>query len=172
MRYRILLVLAAYVLGGCSAPDAPAPRPADPPDVPAAPAVVQEAAADRPAVCQDASSTVAINQCLSLELERVEANLSRYLDAGRMNLAGDQETLGALNSSQATWETYRSQHCDAVYSRWRDGSIRGAMLLQCRIDLARLRTREIWRAFLVDAAGDSPGGLEEPGGSDPTPGQH
>lgn len=74
-------------------------------------------AAEGRSPCTDASSTIAVNRCLSEELDRAEVVLARYLDASRVSLAHDRETLLALDAAQSAWETYRSQHCDAVYSR-------------------------------------------------------
>lgn len=108
--------------------------------------------------CDAAGSTVEVNRCMALELERETGRMERYLAAaveradgiGERNVgASGAEVVQAIRLGQAAWRTGVDQSCDAVYAWWSDGTIRGSKDLGCRIALTRERTAHIWRQYLT-----------------------
>lgn len=110
-------------------------------------------ASDTAQDCENAMSTMEINQCAQLELGTAEADMQRYLDAV-LNEA-DAALVESIQQAQESWEGYRQAHCDAVYTQWRDGTIRGVMSLSCKKQLTQARTHTLWESFLVTMEGES-----------------
>lgn len=111
----------------------------------------------------NALSTTRLNSCTAEELRAAEAEMQRYLERSRQastNLP-DSMTLADLKKSQEPWLAYRSAQCGAVYTRWRQGTIRTHFSLQCSIDLTLLRTYQLRSAFL-NYADATPALLPEP----------
>lgn len=106
--------------------------------------------------CEAPHSTIEVDACAAIELERAEQELERYLEASRERFEEDERTLDALEEAQEDWERYRSSHCRAVYTLWREGTIRGVMELDCRTALTRERTHEVWRQYLTYPDGAPP----------------
>jgi uncharacterized protein len=109
---------------------------------------------DTPPACHGAT-TPEINACAAEYSRRADNELRRYLAAARQRLATRDEedpeskaALAGLDASQAAWEAYRKAECEAVYSWWSGGTIRGAMYQGCWRALTRDRTRAIWEAWL------------------------
>lgn len=99
--------------------------------------------------CQNARTTIEINQCAATELESAQAMLDEYLQASFEHHADDPELVAAIKTAQKDWQSYMTSHCDAIYTQWRDGTIRGVMSLSCKTQLTRQRTHEIWANFLT-----------------------
>ncbi|WP_221794892.1 lysozyme inhibitor LprI family protein [Oceanobacter mangrovi] len=102
--------------------------------------------------CNDANTTIEINQCAARQLEADEAMLQQYL-LGSLAVNEDDELVAAIKHAQQAWLGYREAHCGSVYSQWRDGTMRGVMALDCKIQLTRQRTYEIWNTFLTTMDG-------------------
>ncbi|HDY8127868.1 TPA: DUF1311 domain-containing protein [Vibrio vulnificus] len=102
-----------------------------------------------PVDCDNALNTLQINQCASIELESAKEDLSKYLDASFEHNSYDPELVKAIKVAQADWQAYMSSHCDAVYTQWRDGTIRGVMAISCKTKLTKQRTHEVWENFLT-----------------------
>ncbi len=111
--------------------------------------------------CQNARTTIEINQCAAIELESAQAQLAEYLQASVEHHADDSELVAAIKTAQKDWQAYITSHCDAVYTQWRDGTIRGVMSLSCKTQLTQQRTHEIWANFLT-YMDNSPAVLPEP----------
>ncbi len=115
--------------------------------------------------CQTAANTIAFDQCLGRERDRAMATLERYRVAARTKLARENpengRLLGDFDAAQAAWVAYDKAQCDAVYTLWQAGTIRGAMSLRCDLRLTQLRTHELWSTWLVDENGPAPA-LPEP----------
>ena len=111
--------------------------------------------------CENARTTIEINQCAAAELESAQATLAEYLQASYEHHADDPELVAAIKTAQKDWQAYLASHCDAVYTKWRDGTIRGVMSLSCKTQLTRQRADEIWTNFLTHMD-DSPPVLPEP----------
>ncbi|MDX3774994.1 DUF1311 domain-containing protein [Chromatiaceae bacterium AAb-1] len=111
--------------------------------------------------CENAMSTLEINQCALMELNTAKTELTRYLDAGYQRYSDDPELIDAIKTAQENWQTYAASHCQSVYTQWREGTIRGVMALSCQIKLTKQRTYEVWESFLT-YMDDSPPVLPEP----------
>jgi uncharacterized protein YecT (DUF1311 family) len=101
-------------------------------------------------------STLEINNCLSGQLDAANAVLKRYVATARARIASDtsdpaatKTTLAAFDKAEALWGQYREAECDAVYDNWIAGTIRGAMSLNCQIDLTMRHTHNVWANWLT-----------------------
>lgn len=112
-------------------------------------------ASDTAQDCENAMSTMEINQCAQLELETAEAEMHRYLVAALNRNEADDALVESIQQAQELWEGYRQAHCDAVYTQWRVGTIRGVMSLSCKKQLTQARTHTLWESFLVTMEGES-----------------
>ncbi|KAB0285527.1 DUF1311 domain-containing protein [Vibrio fortis] len=99
--------------------------------------------------CENAMNTLEINQCAAIELQTAEEQLETYLQASFEHNAEDPTLVEAIKRAQKDWSTYMTAHCDAIYTQWRDGSIRGVMALSCKTELIKERTHQIWANFLT-----------------------
>ncbi|TMX78309.1 lysozyme inhibitor LprI family protein, partial [Vibrio parahaemolyticus] len=77
--------------------------------------------------CNNAMTTIEINQCAAIELESAQVKLDKYLNTSFEHNAHDPELIAAIKLAQQDWQAYMSSHCDSVYTQWRDGTIRGIM---------------------------------------------
>jgi uncharacterized protein YecT (DUF1311 family) len=101
-------------------------------------------------LCDDSGTTVAVNACLAEKLKKANERLDSYLKAALERHAEENEAAVRLGiqASQNAFEAYRSIECDAVFEDWKEGTIRGAMSLGCRIALTDRRTHDVWRHWL------------------------
>ena len=109
--------------------------------------------------CGREDTTMAVNACLSDVLERESVRMEAYfaaalervtLDEAEAGTADAEVDIGAdMRQAQSLWRAYADQACGVIYTRWREGSIRNALALQCGIDLTRERTHHLWKAFLT-----------------------
>lgn len=99
----------------------------------------------------EGSSTPQVEACLNSRLEESDAALDRYLAAARRRAGeeGGRETVQRLDQAQRLWVAFRDAECGAMSERWRAGTIKGSMGLDCRIRLARFRTYTVWRDWLT-----------------------
>lgn len=111
--------------------------------------------------CENANSTLEINHCASVELEAAERRMQHYLQQSLEHHRDDAELLAAIGQSQVAWEAYAAAHCGAIYTLWRDGTIRSVLSISCQTQLARERTHQLWSAYLT-FMDDSPPVLPEP----------
>lgn len=112
--------------------------------------------------CDKAYSTYDINQCAAMELDKAKQQLTDYLGTALEHHRDDAELVAAIQSAQQDWERYANAHCQAVYTQWRDGTIRGVMALSCMTELTQQRTHELWQRFLT-FMDSTPAVLPEPG---------
>ena len=99
--------------------------------------------------CENAMTTLEINQCASISLESAQLELDQYLEASFKHNAYDEELVNSIKVAQDSWQAYMTAHCDSVYTQWRYGSIRGLMALSCKTELTKKRTHEVWGNFLT-----------------------
>lgn len=118
-------------------------------------------ASEEPIGCENAMSTLEINQCALIELNTAKAELTRYLDAGYQRYSDDPELIEAIKTAQKDWQAYATSHCQSVYTLWREGTIRSVMAVSCELTLTKQRTYEVWESFLT-YMDDSPPVLPEP----------
>lgn len=111
--------------------------------------------------CDNAMTTLEINQCAAMQLESAQTELSQYVEASVSHHADNSELVAAIEDSQQAWEAYVAAQCDAVHAQWSEGSIRGMMALTCKTELTQQRTHTVWAAFLT-TMDDTPPVLPEP----------
>jgi len=99
--------------------------------------------------CEELTTARAISHCLSSEVDSAEVEQERYLQRASIRYADDKQVIALLVGAQNAWASYRKAHCNAVYQSWVKGSIRTITLNQCRLDITRRRTHEIWQAYLT-----------------------
>lgn len=112
---------------------------------------------DPPAHC-DGPTTIEIETCMAEYSHRAERRLDRYVAAVRRRLREEAQenpsreapkaALREFEASQAAWVAYRKAECDAVYSWWSEGTIRGTMAQDCLQSLTDDRTRSVWLTWL------------------------
>ncbi len=116
--------------------------------------------------CEHEADTISFDQCLGRERDKAMHTLERYRIAARAKLIGENpETTtlpAAFDAAQATWLEYQKHQCDAVYTQWQGGTIRGAMSLSCEIRMIELRTHELWSTWILHINDDTPPVLPEP----------
>ncbi len=99
--------------------------------------------------CNNPMNTLEINQCAAIESQSAQVEMDKYLKTSFEHNADDPELINAIKIAQKDWQAYLSSHCDAVYTQWRNGSVRGFKHLSCQSRLTRQRTHEIWKSFLT-----------------------
>lgn len=104
------------------------------------------------------STTPEVERCLAADLARADAELNRYYAAAAARLAKDRQNgaIAQLRASEGAWIAYRDAECNAIYEWWKDGTIRGAMALSCRMRVTKARTLTIWRNWLTYPDGTPP----------------
>ncbi|EPA8650888.1 lysozyme inhibitor LprI family protein [Photobacterium damselae] len=105
--------------------------------------------ADEVLDCDNPMNTIQINQCAAIKLETAQAQLVQYLKASLTHNANDPELVEAIKVAQKDWQAYMTAHCNAVYTQWREGTIRGVMAIYCKTELTEQRTHELWQNFLT-----------------------
>lgn len=100
------------------------------------------------ALCPQSVTTVEMNQCLSVKLERAVSELDNNLDLIRLRHAGNPTLLSLIEKAQANWEAYRKKQCQTVYLMYEGGSIQPLMTASCSIQLARERNQILRETYL------------------------
>ena len=120
--------------------------------------------------CDNAMSTVDMNDCALKDLQAEETRMARYLDAAVTVLRTEAETpelaeqvVSELHASQKNWVEYAQSACALVYTRWQGGSIRNLMALTCREQLTQERSHTLWSGYIA-GIGDEDSVLPEPTG--------
>ena len=111
----------------------------------------------------DGSTTPEVERCLAADLARADAELNHYYASAVAQLSKERQAtaIARLRASERAWVAYRDNECDALFERWKDGTVRGAMALGCQIRVTKARTMIIWRNWLT-AADRSPPLLPRP----------
>lgn len=119
--------------------------------------------------CDNAMSTVEMNECALKDVQAEEARMARYLDAAVTVLRTEAETpelaeqvVSELHASQKNWVEYAQSACALAYTRWQGGSIRNLMALTCREGLTQERSHTLWAAYIAGIT-DEDTILPEPG---------
>lgn len=86
---------------------------------------------------------------MEVAYEEMDVYLTEALTAG-----SEQQEL--IRRAQESWEKYADAHCDSVYERWSDGSVRFYEYYRCQKELAIERTYVIWKAYLTYADSTPP----------------
>lgn len=106
--------------------------------------------------CSAPTSNYDARVCGGRKLEAAKQEMSRYLDASRRKTQGDGKALAALDESQKTWQAYKGAQCNAIYTKWREGSIAGVLGVECEVALTKARTHELWKVWLTYADSSLP----------------
>ncbi len=112
---------------------------------------------DEPTACAG-STTLQVDACGAEYARRADHELTRYVAAAHKRLTDEarensnpqssKDALTGLDASQKAWEAFRKTECDAVYSWWSEGTIRGAMYQGCMQSLTKSRTEQVWATWL------------------------
>lgn len=100
------------------------------------------------ALCPQSVTTVEMNQCLNIKLERAVDRLDNNLDLIRLRYANDQAQLQIIEQAQQSWEAYRKKQCQSVFLMYEGGSIQSLMTVSCSIQLARERNQLLQQTYL------------------------
>lgn len=111
--------------------------------------------------CDEAITTLAINHCAAQDLNEAEQKMQRYLSMSVQQHQYDAALVDAIHQSQLAWRNYVKADCHAVYTQWREGTIRTVMSLSCSISHTKRRTHDLWQNYLT-FMDSSPPVLPEP----------
>ncbi|MDA0147378.1 lysozyme inhibitor LprI family protein [Vibrio sp. LaRot3] len=111
--------------------------------------------------CSNPVTTLDFNYCLGLEAEQAYQQLDRYWQKSLERNSFDPTLVEEMKVAHEKWHAYRQSHCDSIYTMWRQGTIRNAKSLDCRIQLTKQRTHILWENFLT-YADSTPPVLPEP----------
>ncbi|MEL7199467.1 MAG: DUF6265 family protein [Pseudomonadota bacterium] len=109
-------------------------------------------------------TTMEVNKCLGMVLERAQVRERQYLKAALGTTEHGSDVNEMISASDAAFRKYHMHECAAVYDQWREGTVRNAMSLRCSIRLTDQRTHTIWRNWLTYQDSSAPI-LPEPGPS-------
>ena len=147
------LAIAALALacGAGGRPNCPTTVPVDGAQSSPGPVYAEQAASKSSpnSACGSGRTTLAIESCVGQELEALEADLEKALEALEQKLHS-RESLDAesgLRSSQADWEKFRESHCGLPVLIAGGGSLSGVDATFCRRDVTAQRLVQI-RALL------------------------
>lgn len=109
------------------------------------------AQAKRPDPCAQAVSTVEVTTCMQNVLKARDRELNvayqELLKTLVKSDAGDTTDYARvrreLTAAQRAWVQYRDNDCNAQYSYWAQGTIRGPRHLGCMVERTEQRTREL-----------------------------
>ena len=93
--------------------------------------------------CPDAKTTLEQNSCMAGVEQKATADFQAFYESLRSLLGPNSEAVKQLDSSQAQWEKYSKQACDAIDTFYRDGSIRISAVMGCQIQLRRSRMQDL-----------------------------
>lgn len=91
--------------------------------------------------CDSAVNTMEIDQCLGGEFDKYDKRLNQAYQKTLKDL--EPSVRKALVEAQRAWIIFRDKECDAVYAFWREGTIRNAKYMGCKIEKTSQRTDEL-----------------------------
>ncbi|WP_260258645.1 lysozyme inhibitor LprI family protein [Vibrio intestinalis] len=111
--------------------------------------------------CSNPVTSLDFNYCMGLEAEQANQQLEHYWQKSLERNSFDPTLVEEMKVAHEKWDAYRQSHCDSIYTMWREGTIRNAKWLNCRIQLTKQRTHILWENFLT-YADSTPPVLPEP----------
>ena len=97
------------------------------------------------AQCEDAKTTLQINECLAKELKKADAELNGVYRSTMKKLEGADAAL--LRKAQRAWLVYRDAQCEADRALLDGGTGGPAAFMSCKLELTRKRTAEIQNTY-------------------------
>jgi uncharacterized protein YecT (DUF1311 family) len=97
------------------------------------------------AQCEDAKSTLQINECFAKELKKADAEVNKIYYSTVKKLQRDDAAL--LRKAQRAWRAYRDAQCEAEHALWGGGTGGPAAWMSCKVELARQRAAEIENTY-------------------------
>lgn len=99
-------------------------------------------------ICNNAKTTLDINECANDKLLAAEQQMQQYFNASLKENAQHTELITVMKNAQHQWTLYRDAECRAVYQQWQEGTIRVLMALSCKLMLTEQRTHALWQNYL------------------------
>ena len=93
------------------------------------------------AQCEEAKTTLQINECFAKELKKADARLNRVYRLIQEKLSPEDAAL--LQKAQRTWVACRDAQCEAERALLDGGTAGPATLMSCKLELTRKRVAEI-----------------------------
>lgn len=100
--------------------------------------------------CANAFTTPEINNCEKQVFEATDKKLEtayqaalKYIDNKVEDTRQRADTKQVLVEAQRLWVQFRDKDCDALYTFWRDGTIRGWMYWTCMSARTESRIKEL-----------------------------
>lgn len=97
------------------------------------------------AQCENAKSTLQINECFAKELKKAEVEVNRVYQLTVKKLQPDDAAL--LRKAQRAWLAYRDAQCEAEHALLGGGTGGPAAWISCKLELTRQRTAEIQNTY-------------------------
>ena len=104
--------------------------------------------------CQDASTTIEINECAATEFAKTDLNYKHLLVAlfKLIRLDDSQESHSkqvshSLDQGEAAWLTYRQKSCNALYESYEGGTEATSAAMQCKQALTWSHMKELADTF-------------------------
>lgn len=97
------------------------------------------------AQCDDAKTTLQINECFAKELKKADAELNSVYQSTMKKLEPADAVL--LRKAQRAWLVYRDAQCEADRALWGQGTGGPAAFMSCKLELTRKRTAEIQKTY-------------------------
>ena len=94
--------------------------------------------------CGGSSSAAEQDSCYANLAASADSALEHFFGLAMDHAAAPAE----LQAAQVAWEGYVDLHCHAVYENYAEATIGSSLFNMCRLELARARTMELWRAYL------------------------
>jgi uncharacterized protein YecT (DUF1311 family) len=100
--------------------------------------------------CNKAITTTEVNECASIEQKKVEARLNeayqrvtKSLDQPDTDLEKFSQVKSGLIAAQREWVKFRETDCQALYTYYQGGTIRGLMFIGCMQSHAENRIKDL-----------------------------
>ena len=97
------------------------------------------------AQCDEAKTTLQINECFAKELKKADSELNRVYQATVKKLPPDDVAL--LRKTQRAWLAYRDSQCEAERALMSEGTNAPATWMSCKLELTRKRATEIQTTY-------------------------
>ena len=97
------------------------------------------------AQCDDAKTTLQINECFAKELKKANAELDRVYRSTAKDL--DPADAELLRKAQSAWVAYRDAQCEAEFALWDGGTGGPAARMACKLELTHQRIKEIQNTY-------------------------